>query len=288
MASVPSCWSYLCLGPDETIYRETRPPRRLGRPVSQITPPSQHHPHITSEIHNSQMTVIDRMKVLNDNERRILIQRMKEVHNFFDKEFQFEAVSPEEIFPPMRGLDIPNQAKWSGDFREGWHFNGKFISIETIAHEYIHAVVQRYTNLGSGKEQNALHESLADIFASIFKQYKYKQNVKNADWQMADDEGKSYRSLKSRPVKPFPALTGKEHEDAAIPNYAFYRAAVKIGGESWKKIGKIWCEALKKTRSDDSFYKFYCKTRDAAEKLFPQYTQVIIDAWQEVGIKIEM
>src|SRR6266576_1704364 len=34
------------------------------------------------------------------------------------------------------------------------------------------------------------------------------------------------------------------HESSGIPNFAFYKAAMAIGGKSWKKAGKIWYQAL--------------------------------------------
>jgi len=34
------------------------------------------------------------------------------------------------------------------------------------------------------------------------------------------------------------------HESNGIPNFAFYKAAMNIGGKSWEKAGKIWYQAL--------------------------------------------
>lgn len=247
--------------------------------------------NIGSPIHDTQIKVTDAEKLLSEVQHRMLKERMQEVHTFFDKVFGIEAVAPDVIFPPINGYKKdPDNAEWSNNVKIGWRFGSRSLSPETVAHEYIHAIVQRMTNLDSKGEEGALNESLADVFASIFKQTKAGENVKQADWQLKD-EGKSYRNLTDFPTKGnYPNMAGEVHHDASIPNYAFYTAAMAIGGNSVDVIGKIWCEALKNTKSlkgvvsAPPFKDFAQQTIDAAKKLFPQYEAIVRKAWTDVGV----
>jgi len=246
---------------------------------------------IGSPIHDKQIKVSPGEKRLNNQQQKVLRERMQEVHTFFYDKFGIEAVPPEEIFPPMLGRKNPDNAEWTSDVKKGWNFGSRSISPETVAHEYIHAVVQQITNLGNDDEGSALDESLADVFASIFKQYKAGQSVDKADWLMTD-EGKSYRSVKRFPAEiKYPNLSGEAHDDAAIPNYAFYYAATQIGGNSWEIIGKIWCEAMKNTKpmknvvSFRDFISFSRATIEATKKLSPQHKDIVKTAWKKVGVE---
>lgn len=281
----------------------TRRLERPGEPPAAASLPYRRIPErdpIESQIHDTQIKVTDAYNLLTEEQKKLLLERMQEVHTFFYDKFGIEAVSPEEIFPPINsGKEEPNNAEWSNDVKKGWKFGSKSISLETVAHEYIHAIVQRLTKLNSKGEEGALNESLADVFASIFKQYKAGHSVEKADWQLTD-EGEMYRSVKafSTGIK-YPKLTGEEHDDAAIPNYAFYTAAMAIGGNSWETIGKIWCEAMKNIKglrdsiSLPPLLSFSRATIAATNKLFPKkefpkHEQFISEAWAKVGIDLNL
>jgi Zn-dependent metalloprotease len=81
------------------------------------------------------------------------------------------------------------------------------------------------------------------------------------------------------------------HINSGIPNHAFYLAAMKIGGNSWEKVGQVWYRTLLEPRDKIpvkcSFKQFAEVTVEVAKKLFPQNVLVgkaILDAWLEVGV----
>ena len=79
------------------------------------------------------------------------------------------------------------------------------------------------------------------------------------------------------------------HESSGIPNFAFYKAAMAIGGKSWKKAGKIWYQALTGFGSTPNMKMgaFASRTRSLAGSLFPSEPAVktaVDKAWTAVGL----
>jgi Zn-dependent metalloprotease len=66
------------------------------------------------------------------------------------------------------------------------------------------------------------------------------------------------------------ADNGGVHINSGIPNYAFYLAAMEIGGYAWEKAGRIWYETLldPQLRPTANFLRFASLTLAHAEKLF--------------------
>lgn len=266
---------HIGMGNPTNTSRGSYPPLRTLRTRQPIGDP----------IHDDQIQVSDPNDKFKKEEKEQLVQRMKDVHTFFYDKFGIEAVTREQPFPQIQWISAEN-AYWTG--KSGWRFGNRWITVETVAHEYIHAIVQRVANLGNHPEQKALNEALADAFASIFKQHENRQTVSQADWLLTKVDGSSYRSLKTLPAAKYPTLAGEEHADAAIANYAFYYAATKIGGNSWDTIGKIWCEAMKNTKSSDGYLMFFAHTLNATTKLYPQHIQIMREAWLQVGLEFKL
>ena len=79
------------------------------------------------------------------------------------------------------------------------------------------------------------------------------------------------------------------HESSGIPNFAFYKAAAAIGGNSWDKAGQIWYQALTGFGPSPNMKMsvFANRTRLLAGKLFPSQPAVktaVDKAWTAVGL----
>ena len=79
------------------------------------------------------------------------------------------------------------------------------------------------------------------------------------------------------------------HESSGIPNFAFYKAAIDIGGKSWEKIGKIWYQAMTGFRPSPNMRMstFANRTRSLAGSLFssePAVRIAVDEAWTAVGL----
>jgi Zn-dependent metalloprotease len=79
------------------------------------------------------------------------------------------------------------------------------------------------------------------------------------------------------------------HYSSGIPNYAFYRAANAIGGNSWEKTGQIWYRALTGFRPSPNLKMkaFADRTRKLAKSLYPASAAIfaaVDQAWADVGL----
>jgi Zn-dependent metalloprotease len=153
--------------------------------------------------------------------------------------------------------------------------------LDLTAHELTHGVVEATANLKYENQAGALEESLADVFASMVKQWSMepKQQAHEADWLigkglflvenqqalrdianpgtahgtdgvfMIDPQPRdmdSYREL--FPADDHPETgndSGGVHIYSGIPNRAFYLVATTLGGHSWDLAGIIWYDAMR-------------------------------------------
>lgn len=161
-----------------------------------------------------------------------------------------------------------------------------------------------------------LNEHIADCFGAMIKQWSLKQTAQQADWLVgqgwwsqatmnAQNWGsnnylRTFHKPDSNVKQPdtFPKIwretmqmykTFDSHEFAGIGNHAFYQAALKFGGESWKTVGRIWYNAL----TDEEFKKGTTQTYQAwrdltihhAKQLFGDSgAQKMTDAWKMVNL----
>jgi len=191
---------------------------------------------------------------------------------------------------------------------------GSFTSdIDIIGHELSHGVVQYEANLRYWFQSGALNESFADVFGTLVKQRHLKQDVTQADWVIGKNVliGDKYalRSMKApgtayvdhpeigtdpQPghMKKYQDLepwqdNGGVHINSGIPNHAFYLAAMKVGGNAWEKVGRVWYIALRdKLRLDATFVKAANATIRVAHEEFGAgpVKDAITQAWKEVGL----
>ena len=188
--------------------------------------------------------------------------------------------------------------------------------VDVIGKEMSNAVVQHETGLVYWGESGALFNSIAVVFASLIKQYTLDQTVEQADWLLGAGvfapgiRGRGLESL-ANPGTAFndPTLgkdpqpshmrgyvkttedNGGVHVNAGIPNHAFYRAAIAIGGYAWEKAGRIWYDAVCNgpLTADSRFSDFARLTTVHATKLFGRSSaelDAVISAWTDVGIDV--
>jgi Zn-dependent metalloprotease len=190
---------------------------------------------------------------------------------------------------------------------------GAFTShLDVIGHELTHGVIAHEAAFDYQDQPGALNESFADVFGSMVLQYRRKQNVKQASWLIGQGllvkfPRQALRSLAApgtaydndllgqdpqpahfRDYRPedYPDDNGGVHVFSGIPNHAFYLAAMKLGGKSWEKAGRVWYLALTDLLSRRAqFADAALATATAAGRLFGATAErAVRDAWEQVGV----
>lgn len=179
---------------------------------------------------------------------------------------------------------------------------------DVIGHELTHGVTQHTLALSYENQPGGLNESVSDVFGSMFRQWQADQNVNQADWLIGKEimgPGAIARGftclrdmsspagahcLSPQPTKFSQYHNGMDpHESSGIPNFAFYKAAMAIGGKSWQTAGKIWYQALTGfgPTPNMTMKAFANRTRSLAGSLFPAKPAVkaaVNNAWKAVGL----
>ncbi len=206
-----------------------------------------------------------------------------------------------------------NNAGWTGSqMRYGDGDGNIFIdftkSNDVIGHELTHGVTQFTSGFVYSNQSGGLNESMSDVFGSMFRQWRANQTVSTADWLIGKeimgpgaiargftclrDMAKPAAShcLAPQSTKFSQYQNGMDpHDSSGIPNLAFCKAAVAIGGKSWEKTGKIWYEALTgfPPSPNMKMLAFANRTRTIAGTMFPAEpaVKIAIDkAWTAVGL----
>jgi len=210
-----------------------------------------------------------------------------------------------------------NNAFWNGvqmifGDGDGVIFTGFTQSLDVIAHELTHGVVQYTAGLVYQNQSGALNESISDVFGVLTKQYNLNQTAAQADWLVGQGilgptiNGVALRSMKAPGTAYDDPILGKDpqpshmsnfvvttednggvHINSGIPNYAFYRCAIAFGGQAWEKAGKIWYLALTDSRllSTATFVQFADLTLDAANRSYgASGRDIVLQAWKDVGV----
>lgn len=207
-----------------------------------------------------------------------------------------------------------NNAFWNGSQMTYGDGDGKIFvdftkSNDVISHELTHGVTEHSAALNYQNQPGGLNESMSDVFGSMFRQWQAnKQDVSKADWLIGKDimgptaiargftclrdmsNPSAKHCLAPQPTKFSQYYDGMDpHESSGIPNFAFYKAAMAIGGKSWEKAGKIWYQALTDFASSPNMKMsvFANRTRKLAGSLFPSQPAVksaVDKAWTAVGL----
>ncbi len=179
--------------------------------------------------------------------------------------------------------------------------------VDVLAHEFAHAVIQHTADLTYSGQSGALNESLADVFASCLKQRVLRQDAASGDWLIG--EGIFTSAVRARALRDMAVpgtafddeMLGRDpqvghmddyvdttsdnggvHLNSGIPNRAFHRAAIAIGGASIDGAGRIWYAALTEGRlaPDADFADFAAATIAVAGP----HAEVVRRAWDQVGV----
>src|SRR5258706_4667085 len=206
-----------------------------------------------------------------------------------------------------------NNAFWNGTQMTYGDGDGSIFvdftnSPDVIAHELTHGVTQYSAGLAYSNEPGGLNESISDVFGSMVRQWQANQDVTKSDWLIGKEimwpcalaygftclRGMSNPAAKHclapQPTKYSQYKPGMDpHYSSGIPNLAFYKAAVAIGGKSWEKAGKIWYMALTGFPPKPSMnMKFFAdRTRTLAKSMFssePAVATAVAKAWTVVGL----
>ena len=206
-----------------------------------------------------------------------------------------------------------NNAFWNGSQMTYGDGDGNiFIDFtkgnDVIGHELTHGVTQFTLGLSYQNQPGGLNESISDVFGSMFRQWQANQNVNQADWLIGKDImgpgalARGFTCLRdmsnpaaSHCLSPQPThfrqyRNGMDpHESSGIPNFAFYKAAMAIGGNSWKIAGKIWYQAVTGfgPTPNMTMKQFANRTRTLAGSLFaskPAVKVAVDNAWKAVGL----
>lgn len=217
-----------------------------------------------------------------------------------------------------------NNAYWTSESKQVVFGDGDGIvfdyltdSLDVIAHELTHGLIDHTAQLEYEGQSGALNESCADVFACMIEQWHQGVTVDQADWIVGQTlfpvafRGVALRSLKNpgsaykkhdvlgddiQPKHMDHLYTGSGdqhgvHINSGIPNHAFYLAASEFGGNSWEKVGQVWYHTLLEPRDKIplkcTFKQFAELTVAVAGKIFPDDKLVgkaIRNGWVKVGV----
>ena len=206
-----------------------------------------------------------------------------------------------------------NNAFWNGSQMTYGDGDGNILidftkGNDVIGHELTHGVTQYTARLAYANQAGGLNESISDVFGSMFRQWQADQDVTQADWLIGKDImgpgaiARGFTCLRDMAnpaakhcMAPQPTRFSQYHDgmdphySSGIPNFAFYKAAMAVGGKSWVKVGKIWYQALTgfAPRPNMKMRVFANRTRSLAASMFPAEPSVktaIDHAWTAVGL----
>jgi hypothetical protein len=179
--------------------------------------------------------------------------------------------------------------------------------IDVLAHELSHALVEHTAGLRYQGQSGALNESVADVFASCLKQRVLGKDAAGADWLIGEGifrpgvQGRALRSMSEPGTAYDDPRIGRDpqvgsmddyiettddgggvHLNSGIPNRAFHLAATAIGGNAAEGAGRIWYDAL--TGGGITPTTDFAGFADAVIGAAGEHTDVVADAWQQVGV----
>lgn len=206
-----------------------------------------------------------------------------------------------------------NNATWDGvrmvyGAGDGEIFTDFTQANDVICHEMTHGVIQHSLQLEYQEEPGGLNESLADVFGSMFRQWRAGQPVDAADWVIGKDiigpvaKQRGFTCLRDmanpdaahcvsrQPIHFSGYHDGMDpHISSGIANRAFTTAARAIGGKSWEQTGQIWYRAITSSGGQPfmTMKQFADLTRQHAQAIFPDTARIatgVDDGWKSVGL----
>lgn len=159
-------------------------------------------------------------------------------------------------------------------------------ALDVIAHEYTHLVIQNEVELGSGSEQNAISEGIADIFGNII------EGKQDDLWQLGEDAGYSkYSMSEDVTMSEYNDTDTTGHNNARILSHTAYLMWNGIRGDIEKKISldelaQLWYRVILMMPSNCTFQECRVLVELAAQTMELSKAQIecIGEAFDEVGI----
>jgi Zn-dependent metalloprotease len=244
-----------------------------------------------------------------------------QVSNFFKEVLNrnsYDNLGADIIANVHYGANYMN-AFWDGDeltFGEGDGviFTDFSRSLDVVAHEFGHGVVQTTANLQYFSQSGALNEHFADVFGSAITQFVLGQSADEADWLIGDEImgpdlfGEALRSMRAPGTAYNNSLLGTDpqpdhmddyyagpadnqgvHINSGIPNKAFYLTSKEIGTDC---AVLVWYHALQNLWATANFNDAAGIIAKSARILVkngqvPHGTpQVVRAAFKEVGLPV--
>jgi len=240
-------------------------------------------------------------------------------YDFYQQEFDRNSLDDrgmQLISSVHYGQDFPN-ALWNGfQMLYGDGDGSKFLrftkALDVVAHELTHGVVTNSSNLAYQDEPGALNESFADVMGILVAQRQQGQPAATADWYLGGEilapsvgakgirtfeDNEAYTSNPVLGTDPQPkhmrskytgaADFGGVHINSGIPNHAFYRTALAIGGNAWEKAGQIWYRTMLALHSSSDFEDCAAMSLQMAAQLYGSGSleqQAVAGGWRAVGL----
>jgi Zn-dependent metalloprotease len=211
-----------------------------------------------------------------------------------------------------------NNAFWNGEQMVFGDGDGRLFrcftkSLDVVAHELAHGVIAHTCNLEYFGQSGALNEHFADVFGILAEQWHLDQTAAQAAWLVGAEligpqaKIKAVRTFKAEKAYRNDPLFGTDpqpkhmkdfydggdddggvHINSGIPNHAFYRAAVELGGKAWETLGPIWYHALAALGRKSDIAEAAKTTREIARRdRGPKSREAaaVAAGWKAVGVK---
>lgn len=169
-----------------------------------------------------------------------------------------------------------NNAFWDGDEITLGDGDGKIFvnfakSLDVIAHELGHGVVEFTANFEYKNQPGALHEHFADVFGSVVTQYAEGQTAETADWLIGDEimgpdlYGEALRSMCEPGTAYDNDLLGKDPQPAHMKD--IYVGSADNGGVHINSgiMNKAFCIAAHEIETENAAIIWY----NALQNLWP-------------------
>lgn len=195
---------------------------------------------------------------------------------------------------------------------DGLRFTNFAESLDVIAHELGHGVVENTANLEYHDQSGALNEHFADVFGTVVTQLVSGETAEKADWLIGDEimgpelYGEALRSMSEPGTAYDNTIMGKDpqpahmkdiytgtadhggvHINSGIMNKAFYLTAIEIGTD---QATLIWYNALQNLWATANFKDAVGQIVKVARilvknnKVEKASTQRVRTAFREVGL----
>ena len=209
---------------------------------------------------------------------------------------------------------------------DGKIFNRFTVAIDIPGHEIAHGLTQercgteissdgKATGVDYEGEAGGINEGLSDIFGIQVKQRFKGETAEQSDWLIGNKllktiNGKTYalRSMTApgtafvdHPYLGTDTQVGRyseyvardnleevdPHDSSGIVNKAFSHAAIKVGGNTWDKIGKVYFDTMPRLAFSETFEGMANKTIKKAQEIFGKgsYEEgAVIEGWKVVEV----